>query len=160
LDEPWTHALSGKRLLIVSSFAETFKKQLPHLSKIYGRDLFPGCSFVFLKPPVTNGSNRSRPYRTELNEFKKRIENIKNDFDIALVSCGGYGNPILSKIYDMGKSAIYVGGVLQMYFGVYGSRWERERPTIMRLFKNEYWVRPTAQERPAGFENVEGSCYW
>jgi len=160
LDEPWTHALSGRRLLIVSSFADTFQKQLPHLSKIYGRDLFPGCSFVFLKPPVTNGSNRSRPYRTELNEFKKRIENIKNEFDIALVSCGGYGNPILAKIYDMGKSAIYVGGVLQMYFGVYGSRWERERPTMMRLFKNEYWVRPTAQERPVGFEKVEGSCYW
>ena len=60
----------------------------------------------------------------------------------------------------MGKSAIYVGGVLQMYFGVYGSRWERERPLMMKLFKNEHWVRPTSDERPQGFENVEGSCYW
>ena len=68
--------------------------------------------------------------------------------------------PILGRLYEMGKSAIYVGGVLQMYFGVYGSRWERERPLVMKLFKNEHWVRPSNDERPPGFENVEESCYW
>lgn len=159
-DNPWTHALAGKRLLIISPFAETFKKQLPVLDKIYGRDMFPDCSFTFLKPPITNGSNQSRPFSQELNDFSNRIEAVKDTFDIALVSCGGYGNPILGRIYDMGKSAIYIGGVLQMFFGVYGSRWERERPLVMKLFKNEHWVRPSSDERPTGFEKVEGSCYW
>lgn len=159
-DKPWTHALAGKRLLIISPFAETFKKQLPVLDKIYGRDMFPECSFTFLKPPVTNGSNQSRPFSQELNDFAKRIEDVKDTFDVALVSCGGYGNPILGRIYDMGKSAIYIGGVLQMFFGVYGSRWERERPLVMKLFKNEHWVRPASEERPNGFEKVEDSCYW
>jgi hypothetical protein len=159
-DKPWTHALSGKRLLIISPFEETFKKQLPVMEKIYGRDMFPGCTFTFLKPPVTNGSNQSRPFPQELDEFANRVEAVKDTFDVALVSCGGYGNPILGRIYDMGKSAIYVGGVLQMFFGVYGSRWERERPLVMKLFKNEHWVRPASEERPAGFEKVEDSCYW
>lgn len=157
---PWTHELAGKRILVISPFAETFRKQVPHLDKIYGRDMFPGCSFTFLKPPITNGKNPSRPFADELDEFAKRIEDVKETFDVALVSCGGYGNPILGRIYEMSKSAIYVGGVLQMYFGVYGSRWERERPMVMKLFKNEYWVRPASEERPAGFEKVEGSCYW
>ena len=159
-EKPWTHALKGKRLLIISPFGETFKKQLPVLDKIYGRDLFPDCTFTFLSPPVTNGKNQSRPFIEELNDFVKRIGTVANEFDVALVSCGGYGNPVLNRIHDMGKSAIYVGGVLQMFFGVYGSRWERERPLMMRLFKNEHWVRPTRDERPQGFEGVEGSCYW
>jgi len=159
-DEPWTLALRGKRLLIISPFAETFKKQLPVLSKIYGRDLFPECSFCFIKPPITNGTNQSKPFDEELDKFMKQVEEVKDNFDIALVSCGGYGNPVVGRIYAMGKSAIYVGGVLQMYFGVYGARWERERPLVMRLFKNQHWVRPTSDERPQGFEKVEQSCYW
>ena len=80
---------------------------------------------------------------------------MKDEFDVALLSCGGYGNPAINRIHDMGKSAIYVVGVLQMYFGVYGSRWERERP-YDEVFKNKHWVRPTSDERPKGFENVEG----
>ena len=36
----------------------------------------------------------------ELNEFKERVENIIDSFDIALVSCGGYANPICSFIYE------------------------------------------------------------
>lgn len=159
-EKPWTQELSGKRILVISPFADTFEKQLPHLSKIYGRDMFPNCSFTFLKPPITNGKNPSRPFAEEMDDFANRIEYIKDTFDIALVSCGGYGSPILGRIYDMGKSAIYIGGVLQMYFGVYGSRWERERPLVMDLFKNEYWVRPSSEERPQGFETVENSCYW
>lgn len=159
-EKPWTHELAGKRILVVSPFADTFKKQVPHMAEFYGRDMFPGCSFLFVKPPVTNGKNPSRPFAKELDEFSARIREVKDDFDIALVSCGGYGCPIMGRIYDMGKSAIYVGGVLQMYFGVYGSRWERERELAMKLFKNDKWIRPSSDERPQGFEQVEKSCYW
>ena len=60
----------------------------------------------------------------------------------------------------MGKSAIYVGGVLQMYFGIYGMRWMRERKDIMNLFMNQYWSRPMESERPEGYEKVEKSAYW
>ena len=155
--DPYT---AGKRILVISPFADTFQKQVPHLPKLYGRDMFPGCTFTFLKPPVTNARNKARPFMEELGEFTSRVQAVKDSFDVALVSCGGYGNPILGRLYEMGKSAIYVGGVLQMYFGVYGSRWERERPLVMKLFKNEHWVRPSNDERPPGFENVEESCYW
>ena len=60
----------------------------------------------------------------------------------------------------MGKSAIYVGGVLQMYFGVYGERWLRERKEVMKMYKNKHWSRPKELEKPKGFEQVEGSAYW
>ena len=157
---PWTHAFRGKRILVVSAFADSMKEKLDVREKIYGIDLFPECEFLFIKPPQTQGENPSREFYIELNEFTDKIKQVSDQFDIALVSCGGYGNLVCSEIYKMGKSALYIGGVLQMYFGIYGSRWERERPDILSLYKNEHWTRPKENERPQGFKNVENSCYW
>ena len=131
--------MRGKRVLIISSFVDSYKKKVDAgvLDKIYGIDLFPECKLLFLKPPQTQGSNPSEEFDVELERFAKQIEGIKDQFDVALCSCGGYGNLVCGKIFEMGKSAIYVGGVLQMYFGVLGQRWLRERPDIVRLFMNE-----------------------
>ena len=159
-NNPWTMALRGKRILIVSSFLEEIQEKLPIREKIYGIDLFPECSFVFLKPPLTNGNEDSEEFHKELTRFIKRVEEMKDDFDIALVSYGGYGNLVCSEIYDLGKSSIYVGGVLQMYFGIYGNRWLKERPSILKLYMNEYWSRPVQKSRPKGVEKIEGECYW
>ena len=159
-NNPWTTALRGKRILIVSPFIASMKEKIPVLSKIYGVDLFPDCTFEFIKPPQTQGDNPSEEFDIELKSFMKRVEEIKDRFDIALCSCGGYGNLVCAEIYKIGKSAIYVGGVLQMYFGIYGNRWIRERPDILTLFKNEHWSRPKPEEHPEGFQKVEGSCYW
>ena len=157
---PWTLALKGQRILIISSFADTIEKQIQHREKIYGIDLFPDCSFVFIKPPQTQGQNDSRDWILECLEFMNKINHMKDQFDIALCSCGGYGNPVVGFIRSIGKSAIYIGGVLQMYFGVLGGRWEKERQDIIELYKNEYWARPTEEERPKGHETIERSCYW
>ena len=157
---PWTLALKGKRVLIISPFADSFKEKVDIREKIYGIDLFPECELSFIKPPQTQGANSSREFDVELKEFVGELEKIKDTFDIALCSCGGYGNLVCSELFDMGKSAIYVGGVLQMYFGVYGARWLRERPDAMRLYMNKYWSRPKETEKPTGFKGIEDSCYW
>ena len=159
-NNPWTQALKGKRLLIISPFIKSFEEKLPIRKEIYGIDLFPGCSFVFLKPPQTHGDCSSEEFDKELDKFVEKIRAVKDKFDIALCACGGYGNLVCSKIFDMGKSSIYVGGVLQMYFGVYGNRWLRERSDILQLFMNKHWTRPKKEEQPAGFKTIENSCYW
>ena len=79
---------------------------------------------------------------------------------IAFVSCGGYANPICSHIYSKGKSAMYIGGVLQMYFGILGNRWIQERNDVVHLFYNEYWKRPKVSERPLNYGKIENGCYW
>ena len=79
---------------------------------------------------------------------------------MALCSCGGYGNPICAFIYNMGKSAIYVGGVLQMYFGIYGQRWLKERKDVIKLYLNEHWSRPKITEKPKSATEIEEGCYW
>ena len=157
---PWTQSLKGKRLLIISPFIESMKEKVDILPEIYGKNLFPECSFVFIKPPQTQGECESEEFDIELEKFMKEIERLKDDFDIALCSCGGYGNLVCAEIYKLGKSAIYIGGVLQMYFGIYGNRWLKERPDILRLFMNKHWSRPKEEECPNGHKKVEGGCYW
>tara|TARA_B100000424_G_scaffold244013_1_gene213996 strand:- start:20545 stop:22251 length:1707 start_codon:yes stop_codon:yes gene_type:complete len=159
-NNPWTLALRKKRLLIISCFVESIKLKLENRDKIYGIDLFPECEFIFLKPPQTHGKNDSRDFQLELEEFCKEIEKIKDSFDVALCSCGGYGNLVCSSIYKMNKSAIYVGGVLQMYFGIYGQRWIDENPDVLTLYKNTHWTRPNQEEKPNGFTQIENNCYW
>lgn len=163
---PWTHALKGKRILIVSSFAETIHNQIAVREKIYdGVDLFPDCSFVFIQPPQTHGiipssTDETDYYGVYLTTFTTQLNEIKETYDVALVACGGYGNPVCNYIFESGKPAINVGGVLQMYFGVAGNRWYRNSPEIIQLFLNEHWTRPSPEERPAGAETIENACYW
>lgn len=159
---PWTHALKGKRILLVCGFEESIKDQLEKREKIYGVDLFPDCEFVCIKPPQTQGTNDSAEFDVELNRFVEKLKGPEyaGKYDIALCAAGGYGNLICNEIYKMGKPAIYVGGVLQMYFGILGQRWVRERPDILRMYLNEHWTRPKTTEKPKNFDKVEGSCYW
>ena len=159
---PWTHALRGKRVLIISTFADSINDKIPIREKLYnGVDLFPDCTISTIKPPQTQGGFESADYfGVHLDKFTAELDAIKDTYDVALVSCGGYGNLVCNHIFESGKSAIYVGGVLQMYFGVLGSRWFRERPDILRLFMNEHWSRPKETEKPPNHQNIEGSCYW
>ena len=157
---PWTFALKNKRVLMVSPFEESIKTKIDNRKDIYGIDLFPGCEIITIKPPQTQGDEESAEFDIELINFFKRLDEIKDKYDVALVSCGGYGNLVCSYIYKCGKSAIYVGGVLQMYWGILGTRWFENRPDIIRLFLNKSWNRPTNNEKPKNHNNIENSCYW
>ena len=160
----WTRALKGKRLLIISPFEESIRVQLEKRAQLYdGVDLFPECTFITVKPPQTQGDERSDSFVKEISAFFKRLDMVSEEYDIALVSCGGYGNMVCNYIYEHHrKSAIYVGGVLQMYFGILGERWIRERPDIIKMFVdgNGAWTRPSESEKPKNYVNVEGACYW
>ena len=158
---PWTFALKGKRVLIISAFEDSIKEKIPIREKIYGVDLFPDCELLTIKPPQTQGDEDSEEFDIEFEKFQKKLDAIKDTYDVALVSCGGYGNLVCNYIFEKhNKSAIYIGGVLQMYFGILGSRWFRERSDVLRLFMNSNWSRPKETEKPKSYQNVESSCYW
>jgi hypothetical protein len=158
--EPWTLALRGKRVLVVSAFAESIRAKIPVREKIYGVDLFPECEITVILPPQTQGDNPSREFDEELRDFLLRLDAVADTYDVALLSCGGYCNHVCAHLFSTGKSAIYVGGTLQMMFGILGVRWIKETPDVLRLYWNEHWSRPAASERPRGFETIEGGCYF
>jgi hypothetical protein len=163
---PWTHYLKDKKVLIISPFIETFKKQMENGFSFFGEDddrriWDEKQQFLFYKAYNTLYGNHI--HNNWFETFSKMCEDIKElDFDIALLSCGGYGLPLCNFIRSkLGKSSIYVGGCLQLLFGVYGKRWINHY-IIGKLICKEgsKWIRPSVNERLPNYQKVEGGCYW
>jgi len=149
-DSPWTCALRGKRILIISSFAESIREKIPTRESIYGIDLFPECEITTILPPQTHMDSPVREFDIELSDFLTRLNDIRDTYDYALVSCGGYSTLVCHYIFKSGKSSIYVGGSLQMMFGVLGKRWIQSNQDIVKLYRNDAWSFPKESERPIG----------
>lgn len=128
---PWTVALRGKRLLIIAKDAVKIQAQLPHHEKIYGVNLFPDCAITAIEFSGGTGD-----FNEVITAFTEQLDTIKGLYDVALVSCGGFGNLICNQIIEQGRSAICVGNVLPMYFGIMGE----SSNDIISFYKNEFWI--------------------
>ena len=161
---PWTHYLEKKKVLIIHPFIDSFKIQLNNNFNLYkGGYLFSkNQKFIFYKPYNTAGKNHI--HKNWLETYNIMCKDIsKLDFDIALLGCGGYGLPLCYYIYkNMNKSAIYVGGFLQLFFGVIGRRWETEYPNFIDYIKknNIKLIRPNKNEQIKNKNKIEKGCYW
>ena len=167
-EKPWSHYLKGKKVLIISPFVDSFQKQISNNFKMFkdknnndGDIFLPNQEFVFYKSFNTLAGNHIHNNWIEtFNIMCKDIEKL--EFDIALVSCGGYGLPLCNFIKtSMNKSAIYVGGGLQLLFGVIGNRW-LSHPTILKIINENQtkFIRPSDNEIVKNVGIVEGGCYW
>ena len=159
---PWTHSLIDKKVLIVHPFVESFQNQLKNTFEIFpGKPIFlENQKFVFYKPYNTAAGNHI--HKNWKETFQKMCSEIAVlDFDIALLGCGGYGIPLSGFIYDsLGKSAIYVGGGLQLLFGVMGERWNSTDMWKDIIKENDCkFIRPSKNENLPNKELL-GDCYW
>lgn len=154
----------NKKVLILSSHSKTIKSQLKTLDKLFCKPIFPASTKIFVhKPPQQNGDNHDdQSWQTHFDILQKDIKRIAEtffDFDIALVSCGGFGMPAAAFIHEkLGKSVIYAGGALQLFFGVMGERWARSDNLLKHV--NEHWIRPLDVDRPPNPFSCEQGCYW
>ena len=158
-DNPWTEHLKGKKILIINPFKETIDKQLLVKDKIWeNKNILPDADYITYKSVQSIGGQG--PDKDWYESYNKMCEDIsKIDFDVALLGCGSYGLPLCDYIKNkLNKSAVYIGGGLQLYFGIKGKRWEGSED--ITKFYNEYWVRPNTEETPATSTMVEGGCYW
>lgn len=148
----------GKKILIISSHKSSIEEQIPKLSKIWGeRNFFKKSEFVVYRPPCQfAGSGDGNSW---LGHYQKMCEDLSRlDFDLALVSCGGFGLITSDFIYKIGKTAVHVGGPLQLFFGIKGSRWKNNE--TIKKYQNEYWISPLDVDKPKFPGIVEGGCYW
>ena len=153
----WIQCLKGKKVLVISPFAEDIQKQYQKRDFLFPKGFMPDFTLMTMKAVQTIGSAEDHRYQTWTEALQAMEEEIKKyDFDIALVGAGAYGSPLCVKMKEMGKQAIQTGGATQTMFGIIGKRWEN-RPHVSR-FINDDWIRPT--EKPLGYENVEKGCYW
>ena len=131
----------NKKVLIITSHKETVNNQIGIHDKLFNKPIFHSTTtFYIYKPPQQNaGSHDTNSWTFHFDNMKKEITQIKKefDFDIALVSCGGFGMIISDYIYtELKSSVIYVGGALQLFFGIIGNRWinSPDIKSLMNIF--------------------------
>ena len=157
--KPWTCHLKGKRVLVVHPFAEDIQSQYEKRTHIWqDENVLPDFTLITYKA-VQSIVGTKTEFATWFDALQKMKDDIsKIDFDVALVGCGAYGMPLAAHCKLMGKQAIHLAGWLQVLFGIKGTRWDNN-PRVSKFY-NEYWIRPSEQNRPQGVEKVENACYW
>lgn len=157
--KPWTSYLKGKRVLVVHPFAEDIQSQYEKRAYLWqDENVLPDFTLITYKA-VQSIVGTKTEFATWFDALQKMKDDInKIDFDVALVGCGAYGMPLAAHCKQMGKQAVHLAGWLQVLFGIKGTRWDNN-PRVSKFY-NEYWIRPSAQNRPHGVEKVENACYW
>ena len=156
-NNPWTKYLKDKNVLIIHPFIETMKSQYEKRKYLFkNENILPDCNLKFIKAVQSIADEKSQlPFKTwfeALDYMKSEIDKI--DFDIAIIGCGAYGMFLADYCKRLGKKAVHMGGATQLLFGIKGKRYDN-----LGIY-NEYWVRPSENEKPKGLEKVEGGCYW
>ncbi|MCQ2316265.1 MAG: hypothetical protein MJZ85_06230 [Bacteroidales bacterium] len=155
----WTSALKGKKVVVVSPFKETILSQYKRREKLFSNpELLPEFDLRVVKAVQTIAHETDDRFDNWFDALDYMFQEIMSeDFDIALLGCGAYGFPLAAKIKQSKKSAIHVGGGLQLLFGIKGGKWDN---TVTNRYYNEYWVRPNESETPKHYKKVENGCYW
>lgn len=155
----WTHALEGKKVLVVHPFTDTIKKQYTEKrEKLFpGYNTLPEFDLKCVKAVQTIAGTKDSRFNDWFEALDYMTEEIsKQDFDVCMLGCGAYGFTLAARVKQMGKIAIHMGGCLQTTFGIRGSRWDKNYSYLY----NDAWVRPSEDEKPEGFNKIEGGCYW
>lgn len=170
VEEPWTIALRGKKVLVVHPFIETIKAQYFRRDKLFANpNILPDFELKTLRA-VQSNAGAEVPYKDWFEALKWMEDEMANiDFDICILGCGAYGLPLAATVKRMGKKSVHIGGGSQLIFGIKGKRWDNDGyhwQSLPQLYTNysslynEYWVRPSQEETPVAANNVEGACYW
>ncbi len=157
---PWSKALKGRRVLVVHPFVESVVEQYQTRENLFlNPDVLPDFTLDTLKPPQTllRHTDGLASWSEGLEKLCEKIS--RREFDVAILGCGAYGLPTGAFIKtELAKVAIYMGGATQILFGIQGKRW-MERPQFRSLM-TPAWRPPLESERPEGWEQFEGGCYW
>jgi hypothetical protein len=160
--DPWSKALEGKKVLVVSPFEESIRMQYKKRELLWeNKDILPEFELDTIKTPFSAALLDKPVFNTwhdGLEYFKEEIEKKKPDF--VIVGAGAWSVPIVSFCKEIGIDAIHMGGGTQILFGIKGGRWESH--DVISKFFNEHWIRPNKKERPPNMNNmkIDNGDYW
>jgi hypothetical protein len=161
-ERAWANSLNGKKVLVISPFVESIKKQHKIIEKVFPNDNFPSFTLKTIQAPQTIGfkPDTKPSWFENLDQMKQKM--LNEDFDVALIAAGAYSYPLAHHAKKMGKIGIHAGGGLQVFFGIIGKRWEVNwgNGNYLEEYFNEFWTRPTFNETPPNADKVEDGCYW
>lgn len=155
LNNPWTTALKGKRVLIIHPFTESIETNYKKKELLFERqDFLPEFHLQTLKSVQSIAGEKTiyEDWFWALEAMKEQMKTF--DFDIVLTGAGAYGFPLAQYAKELGKQGIHIGGPLQLLFGIKGKAYHS-----MGIY-NDYWTEPLDSERPENYKRVEAGRYW
>lgn len=156
----WTQALAGLRVTVVSPFRTSIEAQYPRRAALFDAPTLPDFALTVVRSMQTNcdADVGGQDWFTNLDALDAAI--AATDAQVVIAGAGAYGLPLGARAKARGATAIVLGGATQLLFGIMGNRWLSYRD--YRALMNPAWVRPRADERPAGHERLElpGGAHW
>ena len=124
---PWTAILQGRRVLVISPFSESIKKQYTiHESLWDSSEMLPKFELLTIRTPLSAGLVKPIDVDWFAGMERMKGEMDELDYDVALIGAGAFSIPLAAHAKMRGKVGIHLGGSLQILFGIYGSRWEKK----------------------------------
>lgn len=158
--DPWSRHMAGRRVLVVTPFADTVRQQFDRRALIWERRplVLPDCTLDVLAVPFSPAliTPVEPTWTARLHRLTAAME--ERAFDIALIGAGALSLPLVAKAKSMGRIGIHLGGATQMLFGIRGRRFDADPATAALM--NTHWSRPLPQETPAAAGLVENAAYW
>lgn len=157
-ENPFSYHFKDKKILVVNSFKESIDKQFKIKDNLFkDKKVLPDFELITYKSVISYCMEK--PHSGWKESYQYMIDDIsKIDFDIALVGCGAYSQPIVNFIYSsMNKTALNTAGGTPLYFGILGKRWNNDN--FINKVNKEYWIQPIEQ-KPEKYYMIENGCYW
>lgn len=122
----------GLKILIISPLSKSIEYQNQFRDKFFKDYSYPNFQLLTYNSKITY-SDHPMDNKHTLNvetsnwheECQQMAEDIRHiDFDVALLSCASYSMFLGNFIRDvLGKKSIYLGGIVNAYFNIYGGRY-------------------------------------
>lgn len=153
-EQNWTCSLAGKKVLVINPFTKSIEKQYQK-ADVFG--IFPKLKNLSIMKPVVSYCIPGEEFDWfgALEDMKREI--ASRDFDIALIGCSLYSLPLAAYCKQLGKQAIVLGGITQLYFGVKGRRWVDNKYYKDKF--NENWIFPLEEDIHPTMKKIENGCY-
>jgi hypothetical protein len=156
---PWSAALEGKRVLVVTPFARSTVTQFERRAEIWRNPrLLPQFDLRVVRMPLSPGlvppahKNWQERHEALLEECDRA------PYDVMLVGAGGLSLLLIHHAKKQGRIGFHLGGHMQILFGITGRRWDHDR--VLHALQTPAWVRPSGDEAPTTVTKVEQGCYW
>lgn len=146
----FSKVLSGRTVLVICPFEESIHANFKNRKSFFKYDYaYPDFELKTINTPVTyyGIDNSQYPHDNWFETVDALKQQVRDStFDIALMACGSYAMPLGNFIeQEMKKKAIYVGGVLQLYFGIIGKRYENQ--FFLDQINREHFIQPIEREK-------------
>lgn len=158
-DNCWLHALTGKKVLVISSACKTIQYQYENnRTQLFSSpDILPTMDLFFYQSIETQMGDK-KGYDSWFKAYNDMIDNIREiDFDIALIAAGAYGYLLASDIKKMGKQAIELCSGIYPVFGIKVKTQQTIRE-ISQMY-NKHWIFPK-ETPPDYYMKIEKGSYW